>query len=159
MLFVFPAVRELATSRAKRVFIKTGGCRRQSPPVRDSRAAARSLVEIWPAAPKKPDSFENQAFLRLFGSEIWRPIYSDPHADPREGKNAEISPRDWFKVSFSLGALPSTTLSQTLSELFLHLSVFIFLIPFYLLLKSKLYQKPIITPCKKRIIVISYTLL
>ena len=63
----------------------------------------RSPVRIWPAAPKKPDSFENQAFLRLFCSTILRPIFPDPHADPREGKIAEISPRDWFKLSRSRG--------------------------------------------------------
>ena len=64
----------------------------------------RSPVRIWPAAPKKPDSFENQAFLRLNCSEILLSFFPDPHADPREGKNAEISPGERFKLPHSLGA-------------------------------------------------------
>ena len=62
----------------------------------------RSPVRIWPAAPKKPDSFENQAFLRLFCSGILMMFLTDPPADPREGKNAEISPREWFRLDHSL---------------------------------------------------------
>ena len=45
----------------------------------------RSPVRIWPAAPNKPDSFENQAFLRLFYSELGDVFSPDPPADPREG--------------------------------------------------------------------------
>ena len=66
----------------------------------------RSPVRIWPAAPKKPDSFENQAFLRPFCSEILRPIFPDPPADPRELKKAEISPRAWFKFSCNFLSYP-----------------------------------------------------
>ena len=58
----------------------------------------RSPVRIWPAAPKKPDSFENQAFLRLFCFEIWSAFFPDPPADPREGKSAEISPGERFRL-------------------------------------------------------------
>ena len=64
----------------------------------------RSPVRIWPAAPKKPDSFENQAFLRLFYSEICSLFLLDPLADPREGKFAEKSPGERFNLVCSMGA-------------------------------------------------------
>ena len=62
----------------------------------------RSPVRIWPAAPKKPDSFENQAFLRLFGSGILMMFLTDPPADPRERKKAGIRLGKVLKSNSSL---------------------------------------------------------
>ena len=53
---------------------------------------------------KKPDSFENQDFLRLFCSEILLSFFPDPPVDPREGKNAEKRLRERFKLNHPLGA-------------------------------------------------------